>query len=59
MAFEGDVIAYMDQGLAAEDRVSDSQDKYLVQNKFLKFILVALINARNGVVRESSSIRSS
>jgi hypothetical protein len=41
MAFEGDVVAYMDQGLASDDRDTSRNNRYIVQNKFLKFILVA------------------
>lgn len=58
MAFEGDIIAYMDQGLASDDRESDVHEKYVVQNKFLKFILVAYSNGRNGAAKGSSSIRT-
>lgn len=40
MAFEGDVIAYADQGLGSDDQTTAAQNNFIVQNKFLKFILV-------------------
>lgn len=59
MAFSGDVVAYADQGLGSEDQMSAAQNNFIVQNKFLKFILVQGVNGRNGAAMANLGTKTS